>query len=251
MSSVSSILQFFFFRSDNKDTREDVNENQQSTYSHCKCYSLFLNVFICFRLTLCELRAAQTVSSCLFSSAEPVGGWFVPGSGSLCPPASPHSQFGGPISLSPSHGCERYSTLRNHRSAPYTSPYAHRTNSPSECPPPPYPHASRSYNTSSPAINRKLKQMLLSGECLAFLWLLCEWSHRAVNGGALDEECMGKIVTPLTVILISEGQVLDHTEKTAGLVVHHLISDKCVQTLVTCVPSKPQCLSLCCSRLLR
>ncbi|KAE8280486.1 hypothetical protein D5F01_LYC21048 [Larimichthys crocea] len=43
---------------------------------------------------------------------------------------SPHSQFGSPISLSPSHGCERYSTLRNHRSAPYTSPYAHRTNSP-------------------------------------------------------------------------------------------------------------------------
>uniref|UniRef100_A0A8C9WU59 T-box transcription factor T n=1 Tax=Sander lucioperca TaxID=283035 RepID=A0A8C9WU59_SANLU len=82
-------------RSDHKDIREDINESQQSTYSH-------------------------------------LGGWFIPGTGSLCPPASPHSQFGSPISLSPSHGCERYSTLRNHRSAPYTSPYAHRTNSPSE-----------------------------------------------------------------------------------------------------------------------
>lgn len=67
---------------------------------------------------------------------EPVGGWFIPGTGSLCPPSSPHSQFGSPLSLSPSHGCERYSTLRSHRSAPYTSPYAHRTNSPSECRPP-------------------------------------------------------------------------------------------------------------------
>ncbi|XP_070772235.1 T-box transcription factor T [Enoplosus armatus] len=80
-------------RSDNKDIREDANENQQSSYSQ-------------------------------------LGGWFIPGTGSLCPPASPHSQFGSPISLSPSHGCERYSTLRNHRSAPYTSPYGHRTNSP-------------------------------------------------------------------------------------------------------------------------
>uniref|UniRef100_A0A8D3A802 T-box transcription factor T n=2 Tax=Scophthalmus maximus TaxID=52904 RepID=A0A8D3A802_SCOMX len=80
-------------RSDHKDFREDANENQQSTYSQ-------------------------------------LGGWFIPGTGSLCPPASPHSQSGGPISLSPSHGCERYSTLRNHRSAPYTSPYAHRTDSP-------------------------------------------------------------------------------------------------------------------------
>uniref|UniRef100_A0A3B4TP31 T-box transcription factor T n=1 Tax=Seriola dumerili TaxID=41447 RepID=A0A3B4TP31_SERDU len=77
-------------RSDNKDIREDANENQQSTYSQC-----------------------DFMSDC-----------------SLCPPASPHSQFGSPITLSSSHGCERYSTLRNHRSAPYTSPYAHRTNSP-------------------------------------------------------------------------------------------------------------------------
>ncbi|KAM8858816.1 T-box transcription factor T [Spinachia spinachia] len=79
-------------RSDHKDTREDAIENQQSTYSQC--------------------------------------GWFVPSSSSLCPPASPHSPFGSPISFSPSHSCERYSTLRNHRSSPYTSPYGHRTNSP-------------------------------------------------------------------------------------------------------------------------
>ncbi|XP_034040742.1 T-box transcription factor T [Thalassophryne amazonica] len=80
-------------RSDNKDMREDANENQQSLYSQ-------------------------------------LGGWFIPGTGSICTPPSPHSQFGSPINLSPSHGCERYSTLRSHRSAPYTNPYAHRTNSP-------------------------------------------------------------------------------------------------------------------------
>ncbi|KAM3862715.1 T-box transcription factor T [Diretmus argenteus] len=81
-------------RSDHKDIIEDVSENQQSTYSQ-------------------------------------LSGWFIPGTGSLCPPANPHSQFGSPLPLSSSHGCERYSTLRNHRSAPYTSsPYTHRTSSP-------------------------------------------------------------------------------------------------------------------------
>ncbi|XP_054606155.2 T-box transcription factor T [Nothobranchius furzeri] len=80
-------------RSDNKDIREDSSGNHQSGYSQ-------------------------------------LGSWFLSGTGSICPPASPHSQFGNPISLSPSHGCERYSALRNHRSAPYTSPYTHRTTSP-------------------------------------------------------------------------------------------------------------------------
>lgn len=80
-------------RTDNKDMREDASESQQSGYSQ-------------------------------------LGSWFIPGTAPLCPPASPHSQFGSPISISPSHGCERYSTLRNHRSAPYSSPYTHRTNSP-------------------------------------------------------------------------------------------------------------------------
>ncbi|KAJ0066764.1 hypothetical protein NL108_002349 [Boleophthalmus pectinirostris] len=83
-------------RNDTKDIKEEIHDNQQLPYSQCKC------------------------------------GWFIPGSGSLCPPNSnPHSQYGTPISLSPSQGCERYSSLRNHRSAPYPSPYTHRTNSPS------------------------------------------------------------------------------------------------------------------------
>ncbi|KAG5266664.1 hypothetical protein AALO_G00234750 [Alosa alosa] len=64
------------------------------------------------------------------SGYSQLSGWFITGSGSLCPPASPHPQFGAPLSLSSSHGCDRYSSLRNHRSAPYASPYAHRTNSP-------------------------------------------------------------------------------------------------------------------------
>eukprot|EP00066_Takifugu_rubripes_P002311 XP_003964153.1 PREDICTED: brachyury protein [Takifugu rubripes] len=57
------------------------------------------------------------------SSYSHLGSWFIP-------PSTPHTQFGTPLSLSPSPGCERYSAVRNHRSAPYTSPYAHRTNSP-------------------------------------------------------------------------------------------------------------------------
>ncbi|KAK7140643.1 hypothetical protein R3I94_013051 [Phoxinus phoxinus] len=80
-------------RSDHKDIIEDVSESQQSGYSQ-------------------------------FSS------WFLPATGSLCPSANPHAQFGSPLSLSSPHGCERYSTLRSHRSTPYPSPYAHRTASP-------------------------------------------------------------------------------------------------------------------------
>ncbi|XP_037534425.1 T-box transcription factor T isoform X2 [Nematolebias whitei] len=79
-------------RNDNKDMREDASENHQSGYSQCD--------------------------------------WFIPGTGPLCPPASSHSQFGSPISLSPTHSCERYTSLRSHRSTPYSSPYSHRTNSP-------------------------------------------------------------------------------------------------------------------------
>ncbi|XP_051946424.1 T-box transcription factor T-like isoform X1 [Xyrauchen texanus] len=56
--------------------------------------------------------------------------WFLPATRSLCPSANPHAQFGSPISLSSSHGCERYSTLISRRPAPYPSPYIHRTSSP-------------------------------------------------------------------------------------------------------------------------
>ncbi|XP_042624354.1 T-box transcription factor T [Cyprinus carpio] len=80
-------------RSDHKDITEDVSEGQQSGYSQ-------------------------------------LSSWILPAAGSLCPSANPHVQFGSPLCLSSSHGCERYSTLRSHRSTPYPSPYAHRTASP-------------------------------------------------------------------------------------------------------------------------
>uniref|UniRef100_A0A8C6UX31 T-box transcription factor Tb n=1 Tax=Neogobius melanostomus TaxID=47308 RepID=A0A8C6UX31_9GOBI len=81
-------------RNDTKDIKEDIHESQQLPYSQ-------------------------------------FGSWFIPGSGSLCSPnTNPHNHFGNPISLSPSQTCERYSSLRNHRSAPYPSPYMHRANSP-------------------------------------------------------------------------------------------------------------------------
>ncbi|TSN48505.1 Brachyury protein [Bagarius yarrelli] len=80
-------------RSDHKEIIEEVNENQQSGYAQ-------------------------------------LSSWFLPGNGSLCPPANSHPQFGGAVPLPSSHGCERYSTLRSHRSSPYPSPYPHRTTSP-------------------------------------------------------------------------------------------------------------------------
>uniref|UniRef100_A0A8C0FA56 T-box transcription factor T n=1 Tax=Bubo bubo TaxID=30461 RepID=A0A8C0FA56_BUBBB len=79
--------------SDHKDMMEEVGDNQQSGYSQ-------------------------------------LGSWLIPGTGTLCPPANPHPQFGAPLSLSPAHSCERYSSLRNHRPAPYPNPYTHRNNSP-------------------------------------------------------------------------------------------------------------------------
>ena len=60
------------------------------------------------------------------------GGWLIPGTSTLCPPATPHPQFGGPLSLPTTHGCERYPALRSHRPAPYPTPYAHRNSSPSK-----------------------------------------------------------------------------------------------------------------------
>ncbi|XP_045722144.1 T-box transcription factor T isoform X1 [Mirounga angustirostris] len=80
-------------RSDHKDMMEEPGDSQQSGYSQS-------------------------------------GGWLIPGTSSLCPPATPHPQFGGPLSLPSTHGCERYPTLRNHRPSPYPNPYAHRNNSP-------------------------------------------------------------------------------------------------------------------------
>ncbi|NXM08470.1 BRAC protein, partial [Tyrannus savana] len=82
-------------RSDHKDMMEEAGDNQQSGYSQ-------------------------------------LGSWLIPGTGTLCPPANPHPQFGAPLSLSPAHSCERYSSLRNHRPAPYATPYTHRNNSPSK-----------------------------------------------------------------------------------------------------------------------
>ncbi|KAK9411726.1 brachyury protein [Crotalus adamanteus] len=84
-------------RSDHKDMMDEVGDGQQSQYSQ-------------------------------------LGGWLIPGTGTLCPPASPHSQFGTSLSLSPAHSCEshdNWSSLgvptptsmlpMNHSSGPPTS----------------------------------------------------------------------------------------------------------------------------------
>ncbi|XP_037376923.1 T-box transcription factor T isoform X2 [Talpa occidentalis] len=57
-------------------------------------------------------------------------GWLIPGTSTLCPPATPHPQFGAPLSLPSAHGCDRYPALRSHRPAPYPSPYTQRNSSP-------------------------------------------------------------------------------------------------------------------------
>lgn len=60
-----------------------------------------------------------------------VGGWFLPGQSPICPSSSP-PQFTGAAAHSSGSYCERYSSLRNHRAAPYPSHYPHRTPSTSK-----------------------------------------------------------------------------------------------------------------------
>lgn len=171
--------------------------------------------------------------SCLLSSVEPVGGWFIPSTSSLCTPTSPHSQFGGPITLSSSHGCERYSTLRNHRAAPYTTPYAHRTNSPSKCPFPPLTVMHPKYTTSSPAINKKLKQMLLSQECFCIPLAFVREEPQSCKWLGFRQGCMGRRFTPLTVTLIRESHRF--REEITFLIIKDVISYKLNH--LTCAPS--------------
>ncbi|XP_069478974.1 T-box transcription factor T-A-like [Ambystoma mexicanum] len=67
------------------------------------------------------------------SGYSQIGGWFLPaGSGSFCSSGT-SSPFAGSPSLpaGPGSYCERYSGLRNHRSAPYPAPYGQRNTSPS------------------------------------------------------------------------------------------------------------------------
>ncbi|XP_036371912.1 T-box transcription factor T-A-like [Megalops cyprinoides] len=54
-----------------------------------------------------------------------LGGWFLPGNSTICPNTSP-PQFSGGAGLSSGSHCERYSSLRSHRAAPYPSHYTHR-----------------------------------------------------------------------------------------------------------------------------
>lgn len=119
-------------------------------------YQLFISVCDSFPAWLHFVPILRTF--CFFT----VGSWLIPGTGTLCPPANPHPQFGAPLSLSPAHSCERYSSLRNHRPAPYPSPYTHRNNSPSK---------SDSVKSSLKRRGMSRGMWVLSGVCL-------KWCHR-------------------------------------------------------------------------
>lgn len=96
---------------------------------------IFLSRGCISSLFSCLSRCCASVQCTALSQPcrlPPVGSWLIPGSGALCAPGNAHTQFGAPLSLSPAHSCERYSSLRSHRPAPYASPYAHRNNSPSK-----------------------------------------------------------------------------------------------------------------------
>ncbi|XP_033987052.1 T-box transcription factor T-A [Trematomus bernacchii] len=60
------------------------------------------------------------------SGYSQLGGWFLPGQSPLCPSSSP-PQFSASAGHSSGSYCERYSSLRSHRAAPYPTHYPHRT----------------------------------------------------------------------------------------------------------------------------
>lgn len=69
----------------------------------------------------------------LGSFISTVGGWFLPGQSPICPSSSP-PQFSGTAGHSSGSYCDRYSSLRSHRAAPYPSHYPHRSSSTSKDP---------------------------------------------------------------------------------------------------------------------
>ncbi|XP_066530905.1 T-box transcription factor T-A isoform X2 [Hoplias malabaricus] len=77
-------------RSEHKDTQDPSGENQQSGYSQ-------------------------------------LSGWFLPSTGAMCQ-SSGSAQFSGSSAHSTSSYCDRFSTLRNHRTTPYSTHYTHRPN---------------------------------------------------------------------------------------------------------------------------
>ncbi|XP_005806241.1 brachyury protein homolog A [Xiphophorus maculatus] len=62
------------------------------------------------------------------SGYSQLGGWFLPGQSPICPNNSP-PQFSSTASHPSGSYCERYSSLRSHRAAPYPSHYPHRSSS--------------------------------------------------------------------------------------------------------------------------
>lgn len=175
-----------FFRKDIKDIKEDTGENHQSSYSHCKYFQSKI-----FDLKWYIIRCCQIVFSCILGSQ--VLGL------SLLPPLTP--------SLGLPFRCHRH--LDVNVTPPWGTTALPRT--PAHIPIAPihpvsvilYLHMSRDYTTSSVAINKKVKQMLLRVEWFAFLWPLCEWSHRAVNTWSSNKVRMEGIFIPLTVALVS------------------------------------------------
>lgn len=121
---VQKYLMFAFdCRSDHKEVPDHSADSQQSGYSQREATSLGPSSFMCIGSPEYDLNPAFSPST--------VGGWFLPGQSPICPSSSP-PQFSSTGGHSSGSYCERYSSLRNHRAAPYPSHYPHRTSSTSK-----------------------------------------------------------------------------------------------------------------------
>ncbi|XP_060061040.1 T-box transcription factor T isoform X2 [Erinaceus europaeus] len=104
-------------------------QNEEITALKIK-YNPFAKAFLDAKERSDHKDLAEEPGEGLQSGFSSQWGWLLPGTSSLCPPATPHTQFGAPLSLPSAHSCERYPTLRSPRPAPYPSPYGHRNSSP-------------------------------------------------------------------------------------------------------------------------
>ena len=116
----------------NSQDTHNVSSHTTQTHVHL-CQSRYIYIILHYNILYQTCVLDKTEPEHIFdpplSPFPPlplVGGWFLPGNGPICPSSSP-PQFSGTPGHSSGSYCERYSSLRSHRAAPYPSHYPHRS----------------------------------------------------------------------------------------------------------------------------
>ncbi|XP_067145913.1 T-box transcription factor TBX19 [Apteryx mantelli] len=107
-------------------------QNEEITALKIK-YNPFAKAFLDAKERNHPKDAPETVSEGQHMTYSHLGGWLISNPDTMCASGSSNYQYTGPLPLPAPHaphGCERYSTLRGHRAAPYPPSYMQRNHSP-------------------------------------------------------------------------------------------------------------------------